>query len=70
MPQVTISSGGVQISSLLGSGSEVALICHSYFKEHLLPRIETPTGEKSDAHILFNLMAANDGQLPMKKLLN
>ena len=24
-------------------------------------------GEKSDAHILFNLMVANDGQLPMKK---
>ena len=23
-------------------------------------------GEKSDAHILFNLTAANDGQLPVK----
>ena len=23
-------------------------------------------GGKSDAHILFNLMVANDGQLPMK----
>ena len=56
----------VQISSLLDSGSEVSLICHSYFKEHLLPRIETPKGEKADAHTLFNLMVANDGQLPMK----
>ena len=24
-------------------------------------------GEKSDAHILFNIMAANDGQLPKEK---
>ena len=48
-------------------GSKVSLIHQSYFKEHLLPKIETPTGEKSDAYILFNLMVANDGQLPMKK---
>ena len=26
-------------------------------------------GEKLDAHILFNLTAANDGQLPMKKYI-
>ena len=26
-------------------------------------------GEKSDAHILFNLTVANDGQLPMKKYI-
>ena len=26
-------------------------------------------GEKSDAHILFNLTAANDGQLPMNKYI-
>ena len=66
-PKINISSKGVQIPSLLDSGSEVSLICHSYFKEHLLPKIGTPMGEKSDAHILFNLMAANDGQLPIKK---
>ena len=45
----------------------MSLIQYSYFKEHLLPKIEAPTGEKSDAHILFNLTAANEGQLPMKK---
>ena len=66
-PKVSISSKGIQIPSLMDSGSEVSLICHSYFKEHLLPRIETSMGEKSDAHIFFNLMAANDGQLLMKK---
>ena len=65
-PKVSILSKGLQIPSLLDSGSEVSLIHYSYFKEHLLQNIETPTGEKSDAHVLFNLMAANDGQLPMK----
>ena len=66
-PKVSISSMGVQIPSLLDSGSKVSLICYSQFKEHLLPKIEAPTGEKSDAHILFNLTVANDGQLPVKK---
>ena len=66
-PKVSISSKGIQTPSLLDSGSEVSLICHSYFKEHLLPKIETPMGEKSDGHIFFNLTVANDGQLPMKK---
>ena len=68
-PEVSISSKRVQISSLLDSDSKVSLICHSYFKEHLLPRIETPVGEKADAHILLNLMVANDGQLPMKNYI-
>ena len=53
-PKVSISCKGIQISSLLHSGSEVSLFCNYYFKEHLLPKIETPTGEKSDAHICSN----------------
>ena len=65
-PRVSISSEGVQMPSLLDSGSEVSLICQSYFKKHLLPRIETPTGEEADVHILFNIMAANDWPLPVK----
>ena len=28
-----------------------------------------PTGEKSDTHNLFNLTAANDGQLPIRKYI-
>ena len=66
-PKISISSMGVQIPSLLGSDSEISLIRYSHFKEHLLPKIETHMGDKSDAHILFNLTAANDGQLPVKK---
>ena len=52
----------------LDSGSEISLICQSHFKEHLLPRIETPMGKNADACVLFNLMAANDGQLPIKNI--
>ena len=65
-PKVSISCKMVQMLSLLDSGSEVSLIYQSYFKERLLPRIETPMGEKADAHVLFNLMVVNDGQLCMK----
>ena len=54
------------LPSLLDSASKVSLIHQSYFKEHLLPRIETPMGEKADAHVLFNLTATNDGQLLVK----
>ena len=65
-PKVSISSEGVQIPSLLNSGSKVSLICQSYYNEHLLPKTETPISEKADAHTLFNLMLANDGQLSTK----
>ena len=65
-PKVIISSKGAQIPLLLDSGSKVSLIHHTYFKEHLLPRIETRMGEKVDAHVLFKLIVANDGQLPKK----
>ena len=66
-PKISISSMGAQVPSLLHSDSNISLIHYSHFKEHLLPKIEDPMGEKSEAHILFNLTVANDGQLPMKK---
>ena len=59
--KINIASMGVQVPSLLDSGSKFSLIRYSYFREHLLPKIEAPISEKSDAHILFNLTAANDG---------
>ena len=68
-PKISVASMGVQIPSLLDSGSKVSLIRHSYFKEHLLPKIGMPMGEKSEAHNLFNLTAANDGQLPTRKFI-
>ena len=67
--KISVASMGVQIPCLLDSGSKISLIRHSYFREHLLPKIEMPMGEKSEAHTLFNLTAANDGQLPVRKYI-
>ena len=61
-PKVSISAYGIQIPSLLDSGSEVMLLRQSYFDQHLLPKIKSTTSEKAEAHQLFNLTVANDGQ--------
>ena len=65
-PKVSISAHGIQIPSLLDSGSEVMLLRQSYFEQHLLPKIQVVTSEKAKAHQLFHLMVTNDGQLPVK----
>ena len=57
---------GIQIPSLLDSGSEVMLLKGSLvFDQHLLSKIKLATSEKAKAHQLFNLTVANDGQLPV-----
>ena len=61
-----ISAHGIQIPSLLDLGSDVMLLRQSYFEKHLLPKIQVVTSEKAEAHQLFHLMVANDGQLPVK----
>ena len=65
-PKVCISAHRIQIPSLLDSGSEVTLLWQSYFNQHILPKIKPATGEKADAHSLFKLTVANDGQMPIK----
>ena len=65
-PMVSISAYGIQIPSLLGSGSEVVLLRQSYFDQHLLPKIKLAMSKKVDTHKLFNLTVANDGQLLIK----
>ena len=65
-PKVCISAHGIQIPSLLDSGSKVMLLRQSYFEKHLLPKIQAATSETAKAHQLFHLMVANDGQLPGK----
>ena len=52
-PKVSISAHGIQIPSLLDSGSEVTLLWQSYFDQHILPKIKLATGEKANAHYLF-----------------
>ena len=65
-PKVCISAHGIQIPSLLDSGSEVTLLQESYFNKHILPIIKLTTGEKANAHNLFKLTVANNGQMPIK----
>ena len=65
-PKVCISAHGIQIPSLLDSGSKVTLLQQSCFDQHILPKIKLATGEKADAHNLFRLMVANDRQMPIK----
>ena len=65
-PKVSISGYGIQIPSMLDLGSEVMLLRQSYFNQHLLPKIKVATNEKAEAHQLFHITVANDGQLPVK----
>ena len=65
-PKVCISAHGIQIPSLLDSGSEVTLLWQSYFDQHILPKIKPATGKKADTHCLFKLTVANDRQMPIK----
>ena len=65
-PKVSISAHGIQIPSLLDSGSDVMLLRQAYFEKHLLSKIQVVTGEKAKAHQLFHLMVTNNGQLPVK----
>ena len=53
------------IPSLLDSGSQVTLICQSFFEQVILPHIKPADGEKEKAHQLFQLTAVNNGKLPI-----
>ena len=47
-------------------GSEVTLLWQSYFNKNILPKIKPAIGEKANAHNLFKLTVANDGQMLIK----
>ena len=64
-PKVNTGCGTKRTPSLLDSGSQVTLICQSYFERKILPHIIPSSGEKAEAHQLFQLTAANNGKLPM-----
>ena len=68
-PKVCISAHGIQIPSLLDSGSEVTLLQESCFNKHVLPKVKLATGEKANAHNLFKLRLANEGQMPIKRYM-
>ena len=65
-PKLCINAHGIQIPSPLDSGSDITLLRQSYFDQHILPKIKLTTGEKANAHCLFKLTIANDGQMPIK----
>ena len=50
--------------TLADSGSQVTLICQSFFEQEILPHIKPSDGEKAKVHQLFQLTAANNGRLP------
>ena len=64
-PRVNMGCGRKRIPSLLNYGSQVTLICQSYFEWEILPHIRPSGGEKAEAHQLFQLTAANNGRLPI-----
>ena len=64
-PKINMGCGRKVIPSLLDSGSQVTLICQSFFEQEILPHIKPADGEKANAHQLFQLTAANDGKLPV-----
>ena len=64
-PKINMGCGRKVIPSLLDSGSQVTLICQSFFKQEILPHIKPADGEKAKAHHLFQLTAAYNGKLPI-----
>ena len=66
MSQGVHCTHGIQIPSLLDSGSEVTLLQQLYFDKHILPKINLATGEKANTHNLFKLTVANGAQMPIK----
>ena len=64
-PKINMGCGRYKIPSLHDSGSQVTLICQSFFEQEILPHIKPSDGEKAKAHQLFQLTAANNGKLPV-----
>ena len=62
-PKINMGCGRKKIPSLPDSGSQVTLICQSFFEQEILPNIKPSDGEKAEAHQLFQLTAANNGKL-------
>ena len=64
-PKINMGCGRKVIPSLLDSGSQVTLICQSFFEQEILPHIKPADGEKAKAHQPFQVTAANNGKLPV-----
>ena len=58
---------GLNIPSLLDSGSMVTLIREAYFNKHILPLLHGSGEELAEAHSLFHLSATNNQDMPVLK---
>ena len=57
---VTLQLLGIELPSLLNSGSMVTLIREGFFMKYILPKLQN-SQELSQAHSLFRLSVANNG---------
>ena len=64
---ITIDILGQKIPSLLDSGSMVTLICEGYFIKNILPLLKKSAGDLTEAHSLFQLLAANNEVMPVSR---
>ena len=66
-PAVPIDLLGQKVPSLLDSGSMVMLIHEGYFTKNILPLLQKPAGNLTEAHLLFQLSAVNNEVMPVSK---
>ena len=66
-PEVNLKAKGTEFKSLLDFGSMVSLMNESFFRSQLASSITPMTGDKVNAHQLFNLKGVEDGQVPLSK---
>ena len=64
-PNINVGCRRKRIPSLFDSGSQVTLMCQSFFEQEILSHIEPSDGEKAEAHQLFQVTAANHVKLPV-----
>ena len=66
-PEVTLKTNSSTFKGLLNFGSVVTLINESFFQSNLAQSITPMTGDKVNAHQLFNLKGVENGQVPLSK---
>ena len=66
-PSVPIDLLSHKVPSLLDSGSMVTLIHERYFIKNILPLLQSPIGNLTEAHYLFWLSTANNEVMPVLK---
>ena len=66
-PEIVMSIKGKPTRSLLKSGSEVALMNESYYKEHIEHRLVPSSNTYNNSLNLFSLKGLEEGHVPLSK---